>query len=36
MFDCISGLPRPPMYPYPGSGQFPPSLYGPDLSQVQW
>ncbi|CAC5402279.1 TCF7L2 [Mytilus coruscus] len=33
--DPKSGLPRPPVYPYPGSGQFPPSLYGPDIP-VQW
>lgn len=35
--DPKSGLPRHPMYAYPAPGQFPPpSLYGPDLSQVQW
>ncbi|XP_078316720.1 transcription factor 7-like 2 isoform X2 [Crassostrea virginica] len=35
--DPKSGLPRHPMYAYPAPGQFPPpSLYGPDLSQVPW
>lgn len=33
----LTGLPRHPMYAYPAPGQFPPpSLYGPDLSQVPW
>ncbi|KAK3091375.1 hypothetical protein FSP39_019402 [Pinctada imbricata] len=34
--DPKTGLPRPSMYAYPPPGQFPPSLYSPDLSQVQW
>ncbi|XP_069125163.1 transcription factor 7-like 2 isoform X1 [Argopecten irradians] len=34
--DPKTGLPRPPMYAYPSPSQFPPGLYGPDLSQVQW
>ncbi|XP_041364003.1 protein pangolin, isoforms A/H/I/S-like isoform X2 [Gigantopelta aegis] len=35
--DAKTGLPRPPMYAYPTHpGQFPPHLYGPELSSVHW